>query len=165
MDLLIPFRPSVEVPECYEPIPEEICVQATKFRERVRLILLACSAIKWMRFHASCFATLKTVGKYGIMLRRSGGALKPISTTIFADIERRGFENAWDTLTITANTYAYRTRLNVQGLVWERRSLSLCLLVQFLLNGEIFICSTSKKGVGRSSLQHKINGLLHRIQP
>jgi hypothetical protein len=165
MDLLIPVRCSVQVPERYDPIPEEIRVQATKFRERVRVILLACSAIKWKRYHASCFAMLKTVGKYSITLRRSDGALKPMSATIFADIERRGVENPWDTLAITANTYAYRTMLNVQGLVWERRSLSLCLLVQFLLNGEIFICSTSKKGVGRSSLQHTINGLLHRIQP
>jgi hypothetical protein len=165
MDLLIPVRSSVQVPEHYDPIPGEFCVQATKFREQVSVFLLACSAIKWKRYHVSCSRMLKTVGKYSITLRRSDGALKPMSATIFADIQRRGVENAWDTLAITANTCAYRTRLNVQGLILERRSLSLCLLAQFLLNGEIFICSTSKKGAGRSSLQHTIDGLLHRIQP
>jgi hypothetical protein len=165
MDLLILLRPSVQVPECYDPIPGEFCVQATKFREQVSIFLLACSAIKWKRYHAPYFAMLKTVRKYSITLRRSDGALKPMSATIFADIQRRAVENAWDTLAITTNTCAYRTKLNVQGLVWERRSLSLCLLAQFLLNDEIFTCSSSKKGAGRSSLQHKINALLHRIQP
>jgi hypothetical protein len=88
-----------------------------------------------------------------------------MSATIFADIERRDVENAWDTLAITANTCSYQTRLNVQILTLERCSLSFCLLAQFLLNGEIFTCITSKKGAGQSSLQHTINGLLHRIQP
>jgi hypothetical protein len=45
--------------------------------------------------------------------------------------------NAWDTLAITANTCTYRTRLDVQSLADEGRSLSICLLAQFLLNGEI----------------------------
>jgi hypothetical protein len=145
MDLLIPARSSDQVPGCYDPIPGEFCVQATKFRKKVSIFLLACSAIKWKRYHASCFGMLKTVGKYSISLRQSNSALKPMSATIFADIERRDVENAWDTLAITANTCAYQTRLNVQGLMLERRSLSLCLLAQFLLNGEIFTCSTSKK--------------------
>jgi hypothetical protein len=106
------------MPEYYDPIPGEFCVQATKFRKRVSVFLLACSVIKWKRYHASCFEMLKTVGKCSITLRQSNGALKAMSATILADIERRDVENAWDTLAITANTCAYQTRLNVQGVIF-----------------------------------------------
>jgi hypothetical protein len=82
---------------------------------------------------------LSKVERYNITLKRSDSGLNPMLSTIFADIEQRGVKNAWDTLAITANTRAYETRSDVKSLTRERRSLSLCLLAQFLLNVEIFI--------------------------
>lgn len=86
-----------------------------------------------------------------------------MSATIFADIKRRGVENAWNTLAIAANTCAYRTRLNVQVLSDEGRSLSLCLLAQFLLNGEITARSVKHNRADRELLQHTAAGVLHQI--
>jgi hypothetical protein len=165
MDLLIPVKCGVRVPERYGVIAGEFCAQTTKFREQATIFLLACLATEWTPYHATCSTMLSTMGKYSITLKRSNGGLKPMSATIFADIERRGVENAWDTLAITANTCAYRTRLNVQSLVDEGRSLSLCLLAQFLLIGEIIACGANHNRADRKLLQHTIDGVLHQIQP
>jgi hypothetical protein len=165
MDLLIPVKSGVRVPERYGVIAGEFCVQATRFREQATIFLLACFATEWERYHVSCAAMLSKIGNYSITLKRTNGGLKPMSATIFADIKRQGVENAWNTLAITANRCAYRTRLNVQSLVDEGRSLSLCLLAQFLLNGEIIACGVNHNRADRKLLQHTIDGVLHQIQP
>jgi hypothetical protein len=165
MDLLIPVKSGIRVPERYGVIAGEFRVQATRFREQATIFLLACFATEWKRYHVSCAAMLSKIGKYSITLKRTNGGLKPMSATIFADIKRRGVENAWDTLAITANTCAYRTRLDVQSLADEGRSLSLCLLAQFLLNGEIIACGINRKRTDPKLLQHTIDGVLHQIQP
>jgi hypothetical protein len=165
MDLLIPVERSVQVPERYDLVAGEFCVQATKFRKQATIFLLACFDIRWEEHHAICSEMLSKVERYSITLKRSDGGLNPMSSTIFADIEQRGVENAWDTLAITANTCAYETRLDVKSLTRERRSLSLCLLAQFLLNGEIFICGTKHDKANRNSLMYTVHGLLDQIQP
>ena len=165
MDLLIPVKPGVRVPGRYGEIAGEFCAQATRFREQATIFLLAYFATEWKQYHQSCAVMLSKIGKYSITLKRSNGRLKPMSATIFADIKRRGVEDAWDTLTITANTCAYRTRLEVQSLANEGRSLSICLLAQFLLNGEIIACGINHKRTDPRSLQHTIDGVLHQIQP
>jgi hypothetical protein len=106
---LIPVERSVQVPERYDLVAGEFCVQATKFRKRATIFLLACSDIRWEEHHALCSEMLSKVERYNITLKRSDGGLNPMSSTIFADIEQRGVENAWDTLAITANTCAYET--------------------------------------------------------
>jgi hypothetical protein len=88
-----------------------------------------------------------------------------MSATIFADIQRRDVGNAWDTLAITANTCEYQTRLDVQSLAYEGRSLSLCLLAQFLLNGEIIACGINQIRADPILFQHTIDRVLHQIQP
>jgi hypothetical protein len=165
MDLMTPVKSGIRVPERYGVIAGEFCVQATRFREQATNFLLACFATEWKRYHVSCAAVLSKIGKYSITLKRTNGGVKPMSATIFADIERRGVENIWDTLAITANTFAYRTRLDVQSLADEGRSLSLCLLAQFLLNGEIIACGINHKRTDPKLLQHTIDGVLHQIQP
>jgi hypothetical protein len=165
MDLLIPVKSGVRVPWRYGAIAGEFCAQATRFREQATILLLACFAIEWKQYHTSCAAMLSKIGKYSITLRRSNGGLKPMSATIFADIQRRDVGNAWDTLAITANTCAYRTRLDVQSLADEGRSLSFCLLAQFLLNGEIIACGINHKRADPRLLQHTVDSVLHQIQP
>jgi hypothetical protein len=160
IDPLIPVERSVQVPECYDLVAGEFCVQVTKFRKQATIFLLACSDIKWGEHHALCSEMLPEVERYSITLKRSDGGLSPMSPTIFADIEQRGVKNAWDTLAITANTSAYETRLEVRSLTRERCSLCLCLLAQFLLNREIFICDTKHDKADRDSLQHTVHGLL-----
>lgn len=55
--------------------------------------------------------------------------------------------------------------MNIPSLVNEDRSLSLYLLAQFLLNGEIIACGVMRNRTDGELLQHSIDGVLHRIQP
>jgi hypothetical protein len=64
MDLLIPVERGVQVPECYDLVAGEFCVQATKFRKQATIFLLACSAIKWEEHHAMCYEMLSKVERY-----------------------------------------------------------------------------------------------------
>lgn len=160
MDLLIPIESKVQVPSGYNLVPEQFCVQATKFREQSSRLLLACPK----RYHATCTRMLMTVEKYSITLQQSQGISQPMSASILAGIERRDVEKSWDTLAITANACAYHTRLDARALSSEGRSLSLSLLAQYLLNGEIFVPEDFGDGFQSDLLQHNISGLLCRIQ-
>jgi len=139
MDLLIPVKPCVQVPGCYGEIAGEFCAQATRFREQATIFLLAYLATGWKQYHASCCAMLPKIEKYSITLKRSNA--------------------------IIANACEYRTRLNSPSLVDEGRSLSLCLLAQFLLNGEVVACGVTPNRADRNLLQHNIDGVLHQVQP
>lgn len=160
MDLLIPIESKVQVPSGYNLVPGEFCVQATRFREQSSRFLLACPK----RYHATCTRMLMTVEKYSITLQQSQGISQPMSASILAGIERRDVEESWDTLAITANACAYHTRLDARALASEGRSLSLSLLAQYLLNGEIFVPEDFGDGFQSDLLQHNISGLLCRIQ-
>ncbi|KAK8119654.1 uncharacterized protein PG998_004280 [Apiospora kogelbergensis] len=61
----------------------------------------------------------------------------PMTPTVVTDIEERGLSNPWDRLAILANCCQYSTRLDVEALIQQNRSLSLSVLAMCLLNGEI----------------------------
>ena len=165
MDLLIPVNSGVQVPSPYGWVPGEFCVQAATFREQTTIFLSAYSSTGWYYYRDTCRQMLETVGKYNIMLRQSGGALKPMSARVFADVGQRSVTKLWDTLAITANACGYRTRLDAEALDHEGRSLSLSLLAQFLLNGEIFTMGSGHHRTHRDLLQWDINTLLKELQP
>ena len=60
-----------------------------------------------------------------------------MSPTILADIGARGITEPWDRLAIVGNCCNYDIRLNANELSDRKFSLSLALLTQHLLNGEI----------------------------
>jgi len=82
---------------------------------------------------------LQTAGRYTILLNPSD----PMTPTIISDIEKRGVQDVWDRLAITANCCQYATRLSTRLI---RRlgpaSPSLAMLTMCLLNGEILDNST-----------------------
>jgi len=161
MDLLIPIGSKVLVPSGYNLVPGEFCVQATRFREQTSRFLLACPK----RYRVTCTRMLMTVEKYSITLQQLHGISQPMSASIFAGIGRRDVGDPWDTLAITANACAYQTRLDAEALAHEGRSLSLSLLAQYLLNGEVLLPGDGNDGAQSELLQHDLNGLLYRIQP
>jgi hypothetical protein len=161
MDLLIPIESKVRVPSGCNLVPGEFCVQATRFREQTSRFLWACPK----RYRATCNRMLMTVEKFSITLQQRNGISQPMSATILAGIEKRDIKEPWDTLAITADACAYQIRLDAETLAHEGRSLSLSLLAQFLLNGEIFVLGDCNDGSQSELLQDNVNGLLYRIQP
>jgi hypothetical protein len=137
MDLLVPVDLDVQVPPPYDRVPGEFCVQAPRFREQVTIFLLACTVDDRTRRNALPAEMLAVVERYNITLERFSGVWKPMSARIFADIAHREVKDAWDTLAITANVCAYDIRLNAEALRRRGCSLSMSLLAQFFLNGEI----------------------------
>lgn len=163
MSLLIPVEHKVRVPFPYNDIPGEFCVQATRFREQATIFLLACSSHQRLDIDVS--EMLAIVEKYSITLRTSAGALKSMSAKIFVDVVQRDVTNAWDTLAITANACAHHFRLDANAIQQRGHSLSLSLLAQYLLNGEIFIDTGVCDEARHKSLRHNISGLLEALQP
>ncbi|KAM0718306.1 hypothetical protein Q7P37_006638 [Cladosporium fusiforme] len=159
MDLLITVGPGVCVPPPYGDVRGEFCVRATLFRKQATMFLLAC---RNSSNSAACSEMLKTVEKYSITLEGEDGGLKPMSSRIFADIQRRDVGYSWDRLAITANACAYDIRLDAERLRSDNRNLEQCLLAQFLLNGEIF---THHPECDPSLLEKGVSRFLDRLQP
>lgn len=162
MDLLIPVKSGVRIPFPYGRIPGEFCAQATKFREQATIFLLACLS-EWPDCEVR--GVLAVVEKYSLTLETSTGSLKTMSAKIFTDVARRGVGDAWDTLAISANACAYDIRLDSNALSRRGYSLSLSLLSQYLLNGEIMINTGAHDKLRHNSLDHTISGLLEILQP
>jgi hypothetical protein len=88
-----------------------------------------------------------------------------MSARIFADIAHREVKDAWDTLAITANVCAYDIRLNAEALRLKGCSLSMSLLAQFFLNGEISFNIRAHKRMRHNLLDCNISEFLEEIQP
>ena len=115
-----------------------------KFRKEITILCLAyCWRFKSNRKNCKiCKNILGRAGKYNILLiyqddSEDYGIHKPMSPIIFADIGSRGITNHSDILAIAANCCAYPKRLNTKALATKEYSLSLCIFVLYLLNGEI----------------------------
>lgn len=162
MDLLIPVKSGVRIPFPYGRIPGEFCAQATNFREQAIIFLLACLS-EWPDCEVR--GVLAVVEKYSLTLETSTGSLKTMSAKIFTDIARRGVGDAWDTLAISANACACDIRLDSNALSRRGYSLSLSLLSQYLLNGEIMVNTGAHDKLRHDSLDHTISGLLGILQP
>lgn len=148
MVLLISHVPSLkrlkESKEIFEDVPGELCINSVKFRTEVTRF---CQAYK-QRFGSNqrdveiCDKIVETAGQYNILLREKDknghkAIRKPMSPMILADIVSRGISKPWDRLAIAANCSSYDVRFNVDELRDQKFSLSLAMLTQHLLNGEI----------------------------
>ena len=136
MDLLIPIAHGYSATP--GAIEGELCVNAAEFREQSTIFLLALSSGKTSEPRPAIYQRLLRVfSKYNVMSTDANGPRTPMSAQIFADVRRRNLTDAWDTLAITANACAYSIRLDKENLRQQSYSLSLSVLGQFLLNGEL----------------------------
>ncbi|KAK0642895.1 hypothetical protein B0T16DRAFT_331333 [Cercophora newfieldiana] len=76
---------------------------------------------------------LHRAGKYSLIL----GPSEPMTPQIIADLDEKDLGEPWDMLSITANCCGYSVRLNQEQLRDQGASLSLSILAQCLLNGEV----------------------------
>lgn len=129
------YRPAVIL------IDEELCIQATHFRQQATLLLnsvLHDPDEELKHLHEKCRDLLKDFGKYNVLYDLDDDHHgRPMSARIFSDLERRGFTNPFDLLPVAANSCNYAIRFDSKQLVNSRHSLELYALVMYILNGEI----------------------------
>lgn len=139
IDLLFPLKVVRQGLSDYERIPGEFCVSATFFRREATFLLLAYQQSDLRRHRASCEQMLKIIGKYQILLQHQPTGSRPMSATIHSEIQTRRLKNPWDRLAIAANACNYGVRLDHPALFDQQSSISMSLLAQYLLNGEVFV--------------------------
>lgn len=129
------YRPAVIL------IDEELCIQATHFRQQATLLLnsvLHDPDEELKHLHEKCRDLLKDFGKYNVLYDLDDDHHgRPMSARIFSDLERRGVTNPFDLLPVAANSCNYAIRFDSKQLVNSRHSLELYALVMYILNGEI----------------------------
>jgi len=125
-------------------VPGELCISSVEFFEETTRFCIAClnriSKLRQSPFTSRMRRVLARIlhraGRYKILL----GPSKPMTPQIIADLDRKRITRPWDLLPIAANCCGYSVRLDHNAL--EKRkpkpaSLSLSILVQCLLNGEV----------------------------
>ncbi|KAH8819812.1 heterokaryon incompatibility protein-domain-containing protein [Xylogone sp. PMI_703] len=149
MTLLISHDPALERlklkrKSIFGDIFGELCVNSADFRTEVTRF---CQA--YQRTFKSdqentqiCKDIVEIAGKYAIRLREKDEygddvIRKPMTPTILADIGARGITKPLDRLAIAANCCDYDTRLDTKELEDHKFSISLAILAQYILNGEI----------------------------
>jgi hypothetical protein len=168
MKLLIPHHSSLEARKRDEhkllgKIPGELCVSCADFRKQVTRFCLSYQKFR-PQHENRCKDILRRAAKYTITLRELDGdgyygVHKSMSSSIFADIGRRGITNQSDVLDIAANCCSYSVRLDVEALKKAKCSLSLSILALYLLNGEV-VCNDQMND--RAALSGNIYDLLLR---
>lgn len=125
-------------------IPGELVINCVDFRTTATQFILAYrQTLAEDDFrHSTCNNILERAGKYNILLRHgqldsNGKIRRAMSPTVFADVLKRRVTEPLDLLAITANCCDYETRIDTEQLKGSESSLSLCMLVMYLLNGEI----------------------------
>jgi hypothetical protein len=143
MKLLIPHCPSLyknHMKDVLGDMEGELQVSSTDFREQATLFCLAYRGEAEGERQEICDLILSRTRKYKTILEYtdelSGKAMSPI---IFKDVGARHIEHSSDMLAIIANCCEYPVRLNTEALKRKGYSLSLSLLVIYLLNGEILM--------------------------
>ena len=139
MDLLFPLSACRQGCSDYERIQGEFCISATFFRREATLLLLAYQQSGMRRHRASCEHMLNIIGKYQLLLQHRSMGSMPMSATVHSEIRMRGLRNTWDRLAIAANACNYGVRLDHSALSDQHSSISMSLLAQYLLNGEVFV--------------------------
>ena len=147
MNILIPHCPRLNTrhaPNEFGIVPGELQVSLDNFRTQSTMFCLACRRRfgKRERLDLKCEQILENLGNYNLFNRRlpelgDGYMYKAMSSTIFADIGHQKMTVASDILAIAANCCDYSVRLNTTSLEKSDCSLSLCIIVLALLNGEI----------------------------
>lgn len=140
MDLLMPHERELETlkaehADLFGDLKGELIINSIQFS---RALTDLCSGFirsnppKFQKGVAS--QIISRAGRYSALLKRQSS----MSPTIIADIGKRDVTNHPDRLDISANCCSYNIRLNRDELDRERHSVSVAILVLFLLNGEIF---------------------------
>ncbi|KAH7304611.1 hypothetical protein B0I35DRAFT_401109 [Stachybotrys elegans] len=122
----------------------ELCIRSIDFHEQATRLCLACQQCSgryrgrstpaaMARMSRTITRILHRAGKYTLLLKSS----EPLTPRIVADIDRRQMHKHWDKPDIIANCCGYATRLNTEQLKTRKVSLSLSILAQCLLNGEV----------------------------
>ncbi|KAK0745447.1 hypothetical protein B0T18DRAFT_409467 [Schizothecium vesticola] len=122
----------------------ELCILSVQFfEETTRLCLAFLRRIDnhqgpcvppWMRKGKRMLQQiLHRAGRYQYLLTRS----QPMTPRIIADIDKKKITKPWDVLAIIANSCGYAVRFNAEKLRWSGASLSLAILAQCILNGEV----------------------------
>ena len=167
MCLLIPhslYLRKMHARKDFGNIPGELQINSANFRRAATVFCLAyCQDPTSDRENCEvCMRILTRAGKYNILLKfqndgRDHRINKPMAPTIFADIGSRGITRSSDILAIAANCCDYSVRLNTHTLLSTKHSLSLCILVLYLLNGEVIDNSESDGQLLSSTIFEYLN--------
>jgi hypothetical protein len=118
----------------------EICISATRFREKATRFLLALGE-RDESLQERCDSLLGCFGKYNVLYRDTAFANgKAMTSSVFADIEARKVGQPYDLIPIAANVCDYGVRLDSQALSDEqppKHSVGICALTMALANGEL----------------------------
>lgn len=146
LKFLIPHAPFLSKEKCRNEtylgnLQGELVIDAVKLSEEASRLCIAYEG-RWPESYIPCDQVKNRLGKFTILLQThdgNGNTQTPVSMTptIIADLTSRDLESNWDRLPIAANCCLHSVRLNSIKLRKQGRSLSLALLAQCLLNGEI----------------------------
>jgi hypothetical protein len=118
----------------------EICIPATRFREKTTRFLLALRE-QDESLQARCDSLLDCFSKYNVLYRDTAFANgKAMTSSVFADIEARKVGKPYDLIPIAANVCDYGVRLDSQALSnkkFPKHSVGVCALTMALANGEL----------------------------
>ncbi|KAI1653610.1 heterokaryon incompatibility protein-domain-containing protein [Daldinia decipiens] len=137
----------------------EICIKSMHFRERATEFCLSYQ--ERSDKVDICNRVIKRATKYNVLLKdkhSAYSATRSMSPIILSDIIWRGIGKESDRLAIMANCCDYGTRINTNFLNEKGSSLSLSILAQYLLNGEIIENDPERPALG--ILKHNIHEYL-----
>lgn len=139
----------------------EICIKSVDFRERAtEFCLLYRERSDKVDI---CNRVIKRATKYNVLLNDKSSAYsasRSMSPTILSDIISRSIRKESDRLAIMANCCEYGTRIDTNSLNSDGTSLSLSILAQYLLNGEIIENNPKRAILG--TLKHNIHEYLSK---
>lgn len=144
MDLLMPHGRELETlkaeyADLFSDLKGELIINSVQFSGALTDLCSAFIRSNPPRFQKGVASQIiSRAGRYSTLLTTQSS----MSPTIIADIGKRHVTNHPDRLDISANCCSYNIRLDRDVLDRERHSVSVAILVLFLLNGEIF-CETS----------------------
>ncbi|KAF4625957.1 hypothetical protein G7Y89_g12206 [Cudoniella acicularis] len=151
MKLLIPHCQSLEGQKrnagaTLGNIPGEICFSVVEFRKRATEFCLFYRRYQ-PRQKEVCRSIIERVERYTLTLPdKTNRVRRAMSPFIYSGISNRGIKDPSDLLPIAANCCEYSTRLDSIALHKWEYSLSLAILTQYFLNGEI-IWNDRKNGL------------------
>ncbi|KAI1468923.1 heterokaryon incompatibility protein-domain-containing protein [Daldinia caldariorum] len=138
----------------------EIGIQSAAFRERATKFCLSYREVS--DNPDLCNKIIKRATKYNVLLKDKSStysASRSMSPIILSDILSRGIKNESDRLAIMANCCEYGTRIDTNSLNSDGSSLSLSILAQYLLNGEII--ENDPERPTRGTLNHNIHEYIY----
>ncbi|KAK6824433.1 hypothetical protein RU639_005104 [Aspergillus parasiticus] len=161
MCLLIPHSSSLkELKETnhqmFGGLEGELCIRSTDFRSQATKLCMEYR--KSPEFKHTCEIILDRASKYNVQLLELDNEGKrtirqSMSPIIFSNVGKRGITLESDRLAVIANCLGYFVRFDTHEIERKGCSLSIAMLVLFLLNGEILMNGPdNSRGVLRSNI-------------